>query len=263
MYNVKCLKDGKDRRTRRPISGDIIEVPILKMICIISRVAPASRCSHKISIDIFNIMVDQLDTTLTLLAALLLVANLADAAIVRKDFDWEIKRREGFPAMAFNNFTATEEVVFLYDTPLLYENKTYRVVIFDKDCKTIGSSAITHSEDASVDRELCVSVDVDQATITDSRYYTSSLDVTNAEIGFCVRVDYLLNGDSVNYRETNLTIDVDLTAGFRLDSFKQIWVQSAQDRVNSNIEYPVLVYHCDESNDKLARIPVLAQGAAM
>jgi hypothetical protein len=83
---------------------------------------------------------------LTLSAALLLVANLADAATVRKDFDWDIKSREGFPTIAFNNFTATEEVVFLYDTPLLYQNKTYRVVIFDIDCKTIGSNAITHLE---------------------------------------------------------------------------------------------------------------------
>jgi hypothetical protein len=200
-------------------------------------------------------MFAQLSTTLTLLAALLLVANLADA---QKDFDWEI----GFPAIVFNNFAATEEVVILYDTPLLYENKTYRVVIFDKDCKTIGTSAITHLEDASVDRELSVSVDVDEATITDSRYYTS-LNATNAEIGFCVRVDYLLNGDSVNFRETILIIDIDLTAGFRLDSFQQVRVQSDEDRVDSNIEYPVLVYHCDESNDKLALIPVLAQGTAM
>jgi hypothetical protein len=212
-------------------------------------------------IDIFN-MIAQLSTTLALLAALLMLANLADATAVRKDFDWDIEPREGFPTIAFNHSTATEEVVFLYDTPLLYENKTYRVVIFDNDCKTIGSNAITHVEDDNVDRELSVSVDVDQATITESRYYTS-LNVTNAEIGLCVRVDYLLNGDSVNYHETNLTIDIDLTAGFKLDSFKQIRVQSEQDRVNSNIEYPVVVYHCDESSDKLARIPVLAQGAAM
>jgi hypothetical protein len=207
-------------------------------------------------------MIAQLSTTLSLLAALLMLANLANAATVRKDFDWDIDPREGFPTIAFNNFVATEEIVFLYDTPLLYENKTYRVVIFNNDCKTIGSSAITHVEDDSIDRELSVLVDVDQATITDSSYYTS-LDVTNAEIGFCVRVDYLLNGESINFHETNLTVKIDLTAGFRLDSFKEMRVQSELYRVNSKFEYPVVVYHCDESNDKLARSPVLAQGAAM
>jgi hypothetical protein len=207
-------------------------------------------------------MFAQLSTTLAILAALLMLANLADADKERKDFDWDIDPREGFPTIAFSNFTATEEVVFLYDTPLLYENKTYQVVIFDNDCKTIGSSAITHLEYATVDRELSVWVDVDQATITDSSYYRS-LNVTNAEISFCVRVDYLLNGESINFHETNLTVNIDLTAGFRLDNFKQSRAQSEQDRVNSNIEYPVVVYHCDESNDKLALVPVLAQGADM
>ncbi len=160
-------------------------------------------------------MFGQLSTTFTLLSALL-VAHLADA----NDFDWDILPREGFPAVAFNNFTTTKEIVFLYDSPLLYESKTYGVTIFDADCKTIGSNAITHLDDASVDRELTVLIDVDQETISKSTYYTA-FNTTNAVIGVCLRVDYLLDGDSVNFHETNLTIDIDLTSVFKLSGIKQ------------------------------------------
>jgi hypothetical protein len=158
-------------------------------------------------------MFGQLSTTLILLAALFL-ANLADAS----DFDWDIEPRKGFPTV--DEFTATEEIVFKYDTPLLYENKTYHVAVFINDCKTIGSNAITHLEDASVDRELTVLVHVDEGTIYNSTYY-KSINMTLAEIDLCLRVDYLLNGVSVNFHKTNLTIHIDLEADFELSSFKQ------------------------------------------
>jgi hypothetical protein len=142
-------------------------------------------------------MLGQLSTTLTLLSALFL-------AIV----------------VAFNGLTTTENIVFQYDAPLLYEDKTYRVTVLDDDCKTLGSDAITHLEDASIDRELTVLVDVHEGTISDSPYYRR-LNMTNAMIGLCLRVEYLLSGTSVNFHETNLTIDIDLTADFKLSGIKQ------------------------------------------
>jgi hypothetical protein len=199
-------------------------------------------------------MFSQLSTTFTLLSALL-AARLADA----KDFDWDIEPKDGFPAVAFNNSTTTKEIVFLYDSPLLYENKTYGVTVFDNDCKTIGSNAITHLEDTSVDRELTIRVDVDQETISNSTYYTP-INMTNAVIGLCLRVDYLLNDVSINFHETNLTIDIDLTAGFNPTGLQQMRIEAQQDTVNTNIDYPVVVYHCDEANDKLATKPNLTQG---
>jgi hypothetical protein len=157
----------------------------------------------------------RLSTTLPLLSALI-VANLVYSA----DFDWDITPRQGFPTVAFNGLTTTEEIVFQYDAPLLYEDKTYRVTVLDDDCKTIGSDAITHLEDASIDRELTVLVDVDQGTISDSPYYRH-INMTNAMIGLCLRVEYLLSGTSVNFHETNLTIEIDLTANFKLSGIKQ------------------------------------------
>jgi hypothetical protein len=160
-------------------------------------------------------MLGQLSTTLTLLSALF-VAIVVNAA----DFDWDIKPRQGFPTVAFNGLTTTEEIVFQYDAPLLYEDKTYRVTVLDDDCITLGSDAITHLEDASIDRELTVLVDVHEGKISDSPYYRR-LNMTNAMIGLCLRVEYLLSGTSVNFHETNLTIDIDLTADFKLSGIKQ------------------------------------------
>jgi hypothetical protein len=72
-----------------------------------------------------------------------------------------------------------------------------------------------------------------------------------------------LNGASANFHESNLTIDFDLTADFKLDNFYQIKSQTEQDRVNVDLDFPVVVYHCDESNDQLARSPAVVQGAAL
>jgi hypothetical protein len=199
-------------------------------------------------------MFGQLFMTFTLLSALLVV-HLADAI----DLDWDINPKEGFPAVSFHNSTTTKEIVFMYDSPLLYENKTYEVTVFDADCKTIGSNAITHLEDASFERELIVRVDVHQETISDSTYYTP-VNITNAVIGLCLRVDCLLNGVSINFHETNLTIDIDLTAGFNPTGLQQMRMEAQQDTVSTNIDYPVEVYHCDEANDKYAVKPSLTQG---
>jgi hypothetical protein len=170
--------------------------------------------THKLFI-VISSMFGQLSTMYTLLAASF-VANLVYAA----DFDWDIKPKQGYPTVSFNGLTTTEEIVFQYDAPLLYEDKTYRVTVLDDDCKTIGSDAITHLEDASVDRELTVLVDVDEGTISDSTYYRQ-VNMTTAVIGLCLRVEYLLSGTSVNFHETNLTIDIDLTAVFKLSGIKQ------------------------------------------
>jgi hypothetical protein len=129
-------------------------------------------------------MFNRLFTTFTLLSALL-VLHLANGT----DFDWDIQPKEGYPAVVFNNFTTSNEIFFVYDSPLLYENKTYGVTVFNADCKTIGSNAITQREVRSVEGELAVLLDVDQGTIFNSKYY-KSINMTNAVIGLCLRIDY-------------------------------------------------------------------------
>jgi hypothetical protein len=213
-------------------------------------------CHHKNNTErqIFS-MFGQLSTTFTLLSALL-AASLSNG----KDFDWDIEPRDGYPAVAFNDSTTTKEIIFLYDAPLLYESKTYGVTVFNADCKTIGSNAITHSEDASVDSELTVLLDVDQGTISNSTYYTS-INITNAVIGLCLRVDYFFNGDSFNFHETNLTVNIDSTADFNITSLEQMRVGALRDQVN--ITYPVVAYHCNELSDKLVSKSNLTQGDAL
>jgi hypothetical protein len=201
------------------------------------------------------------------LAALIGVVGVTEAKVApaatehRKlsDFDWDIIPRPDFPQVAFNNATASNEVIFRYDTPLLYVNKTFDVTVFENNCKTIGSSAIVSQADDSVDRELTVELDIDLANITDSEYYTS-LNITNAQIGLCLRVDYNLHGDSVNFHETNLTININLTAGFEITSLNQTRIAESAIFVNTVTDYPVTAFHCDTTSRRLEFKPQLAQG---
>jgi hypothetical protein len=66
-----------------------------------------------------------------------------------------------------------------------------------------------------------------------------------------------LNDDSINFHETNLTINIDLTAGFNITSLEQMRIEALQDTVSTNIDYPVVAYHCNDSSDKLASKPNL------
>jgi hypothetical protein len=78
-----------------------------------------------------------------------------------------------------------------------------------------------------------------------------------------LKVDLLWDGESVNFHETNVTIEIDLTADFEIDGLTLIRVESDQDRADGRIQYPVVAYHCDESNVKQVPGPVLAQGQSM
>lgn len=174
---------------------------------------------------------------------------------LKADFDWDIDPQPGFPSV---NFNSNKEVVFKYDSPLLYEGKTQGVTIFLNDCVTIGSNAITDTSDLSVDRELEVLVDIDQRTIAQSDYYTA-INITHASIGLCLRVDYFLENESVNFHETNLTITLDLTANFALENLEQTTISYAQESVISDVEFPVIAYHCDKNSEQSTN-PVLKQG---
>jgi hypothetical protein len=165
--------------------------------------------------------------TLAVIVASALSQNLPESADMDRqlsvDFDWGIKPQKGYPAVAFNNWTTTKEVIFQYDSPLLKENKTYGVTIFENDCKTIGSNAITNTADASVDHQLTVFVDIDEGTISDSRYF-NAVNQTNAMVAFCLRVDYFWNEESINFHASNLTIHINLLADFDVTKLEQFEV---------------------------------------
>jgi len=160
------------------------------------------------------------------------------------DEDWSITRQEGYPLISFSNTTADQEVMFKYNTPLLYEGKTFEVAVFESDCETTAASgAITSTPDGSVDRELTVLLDIDQGTITDSEYYTS-VNNTIAAINLCLRVEFFLGSRSVNFHETTVTMSVDLRAGLELTRISNM-------QILPTVGYPQIAVDADTGEGEI------------
>jgi hypothetical protein len=147
-------------------------------------------------------------------------ASVQANRVVRQlaDFSWGIAPREGFPIIAFNARTVKSEVEFMYDyTGTLTDSKNISMSLFQNDCLTPADSSLAFAADYGTPGELSVAIDIIQETIADSVHY-SQANSSTATIAFCVRADYMFESDSMNFYETNVTINVDETAGFTLNT---------------------------------------------
>jgi hypothetical protein len=136
-----------------------------------------------------------------------------------------------------------------------------KFVIFDDGCKDTGSETNANSTSGlttitpdgfAMDRTAFVTITIDaEAISSNSLIYsedTSGLQVT-AEIRFCVRFSLHTKSATsveVNFLETLVTLNVDLTAGFEIGSI----AVEPRDRLvrTANQVYLLLGFHCDSSN---------------
>ena len=188
------------------------------------------------------------------------------------DFDWDIVRKAGYPIFSFTNSTQ-DEVEFKYSVSGT-ENEAYGVtkfldaVLFEADCSTTASiPAIVLSENLDQADEYAVDLNILQATIASSDYY-QEINATTAAINFCVRVDYLYQADnetatvSINFHETNVSVTVDLTAGFDLTEIAVDRLEVEQEDFTADLDYPVTAYFCNAQSEQVAT-PILTQGDAL
>ena len=87
-------------------------------------------------------------------------------------------------------------------------------------------------------------------------------DNTTASILFCMRIDYNLNGESINFHETIVDVTIDLTSNFTLDAVNVVRTSATDAQQDVDVDYPVTAYFCDGTNAAIAD-PTLAQGDAM
>jgi len=127
---------------------------------------------------------------------------------------------------------------------------------------------------------ISFSVGIIPDTVTDSDYYTVADDELTADITFCIRGDYIYDElgfanygsesystadqQSVNFHETVITITVDLTANFTLNSISA--ERTAADEVSEDmdIDCDATAFFCggdaaSDLNDEIAA-PVFKQG---
>jgi len=86
------------------------------------------------------------------------------------------------------------------------------------------------------------------ATIDESKIFTSGLVTDNqdgtATLTYCIRVDLLSNGVSMSFKETNIAIAIDLSAGFSPVSITLSTVGPGTTGGNAGLDKTVTSTHC-------------------
>ena len=205
---------------------------------------------------------------LALLAMMATLTVQADRSLAAGDFNWEITPEDGFPSIAFDDASASKEVVFKYNfTGTTGPNKYLVSTLLDKSCNQTADASLAIVQNVS-GNALEVDLDIIQETITSSSSYNENAEGTSATIDFCLRIDYdykdATTGDveSINFHETTVTITVDLTANFTLASITTNRTAATEDNANANLDYPVEAYYCQDNNGEVAG-SVLTQGSLL
>jgi len=177
------------------------------------------------------------------------------------DFEWTIESQEGFPVIAFNDTVEGGRVLFKYNyTGTLTNSKNLTISLFQSDCETPPDGSLVFYGDYGTPGELSLAVDIIQETIQNSVHY-NDVNSTTAVISFCTRIDYAYAGDSFNFYETNVTITVDLTAIFTLDSIAA--VRNGADKAMETIACDVEIYYCYQNFTEVVPAPAYTQGKAL
>jgi hypothetical protein len=188
------------------------------------------------------------------------------------DFEWDIVRKAGYPIFSFANSTQSE-VMFKYsvsgtETGTYGTLKYLQASVFLADCNTTANlPAILLQEELTEVDEFTVELDILQEFISDSDYYTE-IDASNATIDFCLRLDYVYDPADgsdesvINFHETNVTLAVDLTAGFNLTGIDVSRDAAEEASAAVSLQYPVAAYFCDEGSVEIPP-PVFSQGSVL
>jgi len=137
--------------------------------------------------------------------------------------------------------------------------------LYQSDCITAADKSLVFAE-AINGNELAIDLNIIQETISNSVHY-KAVNGTNAIIGFCLRIDnnYIDNDDnveSVNFYETVVTTDVDLTANFKLTAIS-VDRAANNEAANTDLEYTVEAYICLDDNSEVFFPVALLQGTPL
>jgi hypothetical protein len=184
------------------------------------------------------------------------------------DFTWDIQPEDGYPIIGFDSVTDETEVIFKYNyTGLLNSRKFLDVNLYQNDCVSASDASLTFINSTS-GYELDVEIDVIEETISKSVHY-QDINATAGIVGFCLRVDYnYVDNDgiieSINFYETNVTINVDLTAGFALTGINIFRIIVGNETTaEADLDYTVEAYICLNDNSEVEDPVLLTQGSTL
>lgn len=167
-------------------------------------------------------------------------------------FNWDITPVPGYPTISLfedsDDGEGSQDMdFFYYYSGTVSDDRYLNFTLYQADCESPGDlNALPFSAEVNeADVQYSVTGTVDTALITSSVHF-SDVSVAKARIDFCMRIDYyyVLDGvpESVTFHETVVTINVDLTAGFRLTSLSI--VRQGADQVQADIGCEVEAYFC-------------------
>ena len=187
------------------------------------------------------------------------------------DFNWEVQPEPDYPSISFEGAGDQSEIRFLYNYTGTTDpdTKYLKHELLQGDCKTpasTGALVVSFSEDITGNKEYQVDVDILQASIAGTPEYMD-IDVTSAMINFCIRVDYVYNDgtdpeESINFHETNVTINIDLTANFTLTAINVDRIDADQVDEDVALDCEVQAYFCNQNNENIGQ-PRFVQGEIM
>lgn len=187
------------------------------------------------------------------------------------DFNWEVQPEPDYPTISFEGASDESEVRFLYNyTGTTVPGAKYIThQLLQGDCKTPASTdavIVTFSDDITGEKEYQVDVDILQESVAGTPEYLD-IDVTAAMINFCIRVDYIYKDgtepeESINFHETNVTINIDLTANFTLTAINVERIDADQVDEDVALNCEVQAYFCDDTNLDIGQ-PRFVQGEIM
>ena len=196
---------------------------------------------------------------------------LASSVSAQDMFSWDIDlNTPDFPTLNFDAANIDKEITFqyLYSGTYVDNVKYFDITMLAQGCLGAATTlpnalAIKPEVIDSGASTLTFDIDVLQSIIDGSSYYTDNGDNT-AAINFCVRVDYRTAAESVNFHETEVTLTVDLTAGFQLTGITAERSAAMETGpLDADVTYDVIAYYCDATNAPLAEDPVYSQGDVM
>mmetsp|Transcript_19361 Transcript_19361/g.27371 ORF Transcript_19361/g.27371 Transcript_19361/m.27371 type:complete len:322 (+) Transcript_19361:778-1743(+) len=124
--------------------------------------------------------------------------------------------------------------------------------VFERDCKTNlqendGISILASSGTVDATGKVAIDINIDEALIGDSSVMTIDTESYKNKIEICVRASLETEGAlEVNFHETILIIDVDMTADFSIEAITQRTNATDVDK-EASLNYTNSAYICDEA----------------
>jgi len=191
--------------------------------------------------------------------ALSLLASLTISAAT--DFDWNITEfeGEGFVVVKFDDENAESEVKLNYYA----STKHTTVQLFDyANCNTSETTTSTpgilttgvYTEAERVSTTLEIPLNINQTAITDSSFFGGTAEARVIQV--CIRIDLMANlnttnpdfEESINFHETKLEIQVDMTKGFEVVGVSTDRTKATETNETASLDYSVLAFEIDDAS---------------